>query len=93
MQKTMQSKIMEVLEKNKRVFASRELLRKVKGRNKTEFYDALHALQAAGKIVVDKKHRVTPVSYTHLDVYKRQVCIRIYGCGYPKGRHALSAPF
>lgn len=59
MQKTMQSKIMEVLEKNKRVFASRELLRKVKGRNKTDFYDALHALQASGKIVVDKKHKVT----------------------------------
>ena len=38
-----------------------------------------------GKVIVMELHPADhpPVSYTHLDVYKRQECtLRIYGCGY-----------
>ena len=39
-------------------------------------------LDFAGKaslamVTVDEAHCISPVSYTHLDVYKRQMCTRI----------------
>ena len=41
------------------------------------------------KVFIDIKHNNYPVSYTHLDVYKRQVlakpqpCLRLPGYGFP----------
>ena len=32
--------------------------------------------------VVDSQISITAVSYTHLDVYKRQVCVCVYVCVY-----------
>ena len=42
---------------------------------KTGEYSLSSRESVDGRSIKDIKHMIAPVSYTHLDVYKRQVCV------------------
>ena len=54
------SRILKYLQQYPESITSRGLIKKLKCKNKKEFYDALNSLKAEGKVEVNKKHRIRP---------------------------------